>query len=415
MNEIRNIIIGFQLDPEKSQICYYDRKSQEPVSLSTKVGSSLYEFPTTLCKIAGKEEWHFGVEAEYFGSQPGGILVENLYELWQGKDTRIVDRKIMEPWELMAVFFKETMRLLGVQDLVKCISSVMITCKQLSKVFVENIRMAFSHMGFAKEVCHIQDYDESFFYYTMYQKPEVWMRKVALYDFHDNMVTYQEMNIDRKTRPAKVNLTIPQDFPLSEMPEQWDMDFYGIIVLTMGEDIFSGIFLIGEEFHKDWAEKSLSLLTRSRKHVFYGNNLYVKGACYGAKEKAEEKRLKDFLYMGKDLVRSNVGMEMISQGLKVYYPLVAAGVNWYESYQECDFILDDAEELVFLLSPMEGGERKGYGMALPDLPKRPNRTTRLHMEVQCEAPDRCVIRVKDMGFGELFPSSGLQWQETMEL
>ena len=360
MNEIRNIIIGFQLDPEKSQICYYDRKSQEPVSLSTKVGSSLYEFPTTLCKIAGKEEWHFGVEAEYFGSQPGGILVENLYELWQGKDTRIVDRKIMEPWELMAVFFKETMRLLGVQDLVKCIGSVMITCKQLSKVFVENIRMAFSHMGFAKEVCHIQDYDESFFYYTMYQKPEVWMRKVALYDFHDNMVTYQEMNIDRKTRPAKVNLTIPQDFPLSEMPEQWDMDFYGIIVRTMGEDIFSGIFLIGEEFHKDWAEKSLSLLTRSRKHVFYGNNLYVKGACYGAKEKAEEKRLKDFLYMGKDLVRSNVGMEMISQGLKVYYPLVAAGVNWYESYQECDFILDDAEELVFLLSPMEGGERKGY-------------------------------------------------------
>ena len=75
MNEILNIIIGFQLDPEKSQICYYDRKSQEPVSLSTKVGSSLYEFPTTLCKIAGKEEWHFGVEAEYFGRQPGGILV----------------------------------------------------------------------------------------------------------------------------------------------------------------------------------------------------------------------------------------------------------------------------------------------------------------------------------------------------
>ena len=179
--------------------------------------------------------------------------------------------------------------------------------------------------------------------------------------------------------------------------------------------MFSSVFLIGEEFHKDWAEKSLPLLGRNRKHVFYGNNLYVKGACYGAKEMAEEKRLKDFLYMGKDLVRSNLGMEMISQGLKVYYPLVAAGVNWYEAYRECEFILDDTDELVFLLSPMEGGERKGYAMALPDLPKRPNRTTRLHMEIQCESPNRCVIKVKDMGFGELFPASDLQWQETMEL
>ena len=73
MNEIRNIIIGFQLGRETSQICYYDRKLQEPVSVATKVGSTLFEFPTTLCKMEGKDEWHFGLEAEYFGQQPGGI------------------------------------------------------------------------------------------------------------------------------------------------------------------------------------------------------------------------------------------------------------------------------------------------------------------------------------------------------
>ena len=69
MNELRNIIIGFQLGRETSQICYYDRKMQEPVSLATKVGSTLFEFPTALCKMEGREEWHFGLEAEYFGKQ----------------------------------------------------------------------------------------------------------------------------------------------------------------------------------------------------------------------------------------------------------------------------------------------------------------------------------------------------------
>lgn len=415
MNEVRNILIGIQLDPEKSQICYYDRKSQEPVSISTKVGSSLYEFSTSLCKMEGKEEWHFGREAEYFGSQAGGILVENLYELWQGTENIMVDRKLMEPWELLEIFLQETLGLLGVHDPVKSISSLMVTCGQLSKGLVDNIRKAFAHMGFSKEICHIQDYDESFFYYTMYQKPEVWMRKVALYDFQDGMVAYQEMSIDRKTRPAKVHLSGPQSTPLSRFQEQWDLDLSSCILNTMGDGVFSSVFLIGNEFRQDWAEKSLPLLARNRKHVFYGNNLYVKGACYGAKEKAEEKRLKEYLYMGKDLVRSNVGMEMLVQGMKVYYPLIAAGVNWYEAHQECEFILDDRSELVFLLSPMEDGERKAYAMPLENLPDRPNRTTRLHLEIGCDAPNRCVIQVTDMGFGEMYPATGLKWQEIMEL
>lgn len=414
MNEVRNILIGIQLDPEKSQICYYDRKSQEPVSISTKVGSSLYEFPAFLCKIQGKEEWHFGREAEYFGSQTGGIFVENLYELWQETESIMIDGRVMEPWELMEIFFRETLKLLGVHDLVKSISSVMITCGQLSKGLVDNIRKAFAGMGFLKDICHIQDYEESFFYYTMYQKPEVWMRKVGLYDFHDGIVTYQEMSIDRKTRPAKVHLSEPQSTPLSQFQEQWDRDLSRYILDTLGDGVFSSVFLIGNEFHRDWAEKSLPLLARNRKHVFCGNNLYVKGACYGAKEKAEEKRLKEYLYMGKDLVRSNIGMEMLVQGMKVYYPLIAAGVNWYEAHQECEFILDDTEELVFLLSPMEGGERKAYAMPLENLPDRPNRTTRLHLEIECDASNQCVIQVKDMGFGEMYPATGLTWRESMD-
>ena len=40
MNETRNIIAGLELGKEFSQICYYDRKEKEPVSLSVKTGSN---------------------------------------------------------------------------------------------------------------------------------------------------------------------------------------------------------------------------------------------------------------------------------------------------------------------------------------------------------------------------------------
>ena len=46
MNETRDLIIGIDFGKEYSQICYYDRKAEEPRSLPVKVGSSQFEIQT---------------------------------------------------------------------------------------------------------------------------------------------------------------------------------------------------------------------------------------------------------------------------------------------------------------------------------------------------------------------------------
>ena len=43
MNETRDLMIGIDLGKDSSQLCYYDRKAEEPRSLPVKVGSSQYE------------------------------------------------------------------------------------------------------------------------------------------------------------------------------------------------------------------------------------------------------------------------------------------------------------------------------------------------------------------------------------
>lgn len=415
MNEIRNILIGFQLDQEKSQICYYDRKSQEPVSLVTRVGSSLCEFPTALCKVEGKDEWHFGLEAEYFGQQPGGILLNHLYEQWQNNETVQVDKVEMEPWQLMAIYFRESLKMLGVKDIIKGLGGLMVTCPKLNKDFVDHMKKAFESLGFSRDILHIQDYDESFYYYTMYQKPEIWMRKTALYSFDGDGVGFQTLEINRKTKPALVTLSAVREWKLRTTPQEWDEDFYHVILDTIGTDTYSSVFMIGEGFNREWACKSLPLLGKNRKHIFYGNNLYVKGACYGAKEKTEEKNLKDYLFMSHDLVGTNVGMEMLVRGMRVYYPLVVAGTNWYEASTECEFILDDKTSLEFVTSKMEGGEKSNCKMLLDGLPNRPNRTTRLQLKAECISTESCCITVSDLGFGDMYPSSGKTWTENMEI
>ena len=103
--------------------------------------------------------------------------------------------------------------------------------------------------------------------------------------------------------------------------------------------------------------------------------------------------------MSRSLVLTSVGMEMRVMGAPTYYPLIEAGRNWYESSADIELILDDTE-------------RRHIVMKLPGLPQRANRTTRLSVSLRYVAAEECCITVKDLGFGEMFPTSGKEWKET---
>ena len=104
-------------------------------------------------------------------------------------------------------------------------------------------------------------------------------------------------------------------------------------------------------------------------------------------------------------------MEMRVMGAPAYYPLIEAGKNWYECKAGCELILDDTKELVFTVSLPDETEKKRVAMALDGLPERPNRTTRLALTLKYVSPKECEVTVRDLGFGEMYPSSGKVWKE----
>ncbi|MDO4444636.1 MAG: DUF5716 family protein [Bacillota bacterium] len=414
MNEVRNIIVGFDLGEKVSQLCYYDRRAGEPVSLPMKVGTGQYAFPNCLSKKPGEEEWHFGLEVEYFVRQQEEIYLDNLYEICSREKKVIVDGEERKAGELLGIFIGNALRILGVPDPVKSVSGLMITTPRLTRELVENVRDACWHMGFPRNRCFLQSYEESFYYHTLYQKGEIWSRRVGLFTFDQDEVTYSSLEIDRKTKPVQVSVKKGKHVTLHQTPVERDFDFYELIQESLGNEVFSSIFLVGEGFDKEWATRSVPLLCRHQRHVFYGNNLFAKGACYGAKEKVEERNLKGYLYVGGDLVRINVGMEMTVFGTPAYHSLISAGVNWYEAVGDCELLLDDTQELTFVVTDMENSRKDRYSMKLPGLPERPPKATRLHLHLEFESAGLCRIDVEDMGFGEMYPSSGLVWHEKMK-
>ena len=326
----------------------------------------------------------------------------------------LVEGQDLAPWELLAQFLKGMLKFLGITELVKNIKCVTVTLQELTPVQVENFQKAFADLGFVKEQYLLQDYGESFYYYILSQRRETWNRSVAWYAFTPKSVSFRKMTLDGSSKPVVVKLEEPVETELPEEGEKRDSEFCKFVQKTLGKDLFSSIQITGEGFSQDWAVQSVKILCFQKRRVFYGNNLFAKGACAAGKEKLEDKVLKGYRFLSDSLVMADVGMEMRVMGSPAYYPLIENGNNWYDCHASCELILDNTEELVFIISTFDRPEKRRVGMMLPGIPHRPNKTTRLSLELHYVSQKECRVTVRDLGFGEMFPSSGKVWTETVE-
>ena len=97
------------------------------------------------------------------------------------------------------------------------------------------------------------------------------------------------------------------------------------------------------------------------------------------------------------------------------YTLLNAGESWYEAKAGCEVLLYDEPVVEFYFQPMQGAEGLKESLLLEGLPDRPSRASRLRIEAEFVRVDRLRLTVRDMGFGELFPSTDLCWVEEVEL
>ena len=387
MNEIRDLLIGIDIGKEYTQICYYDRKAEEARSLSMKVGTSQYEAPGCICYRTEQNDYCVGLEAQYFSREKGGIMLGNIYDICQKEESIQVAGKDKEPAELLAHFLKGMLKFLGIQDIVKNTKCMCITSPELDAIQVRNYQKACGIAGFPAEKYMLMDYGESFYYYALGQKRETWNRSVAWYAFDGDKIAFRKLTINAASRPILVNLEEPVSTTLETEDEIRDVEFCRFITKTLGKELFSSVQITGEGFDQQWAQQSVKLLCHQGRKVFYGNNLFAKGACIAGKDRLEDKKLKGYRYLSDSLVTADVGMDMRVMGSP------------------------DTEELVFVVNLPDETERKRVAMALKGLPKRPNRTTRLALTLKYVSSKDCEITVKDLGFGEMYPSSGKTWKE----
>jgi len=415
------LILGIDLNPAYAQVTYWHQSVKEPMTLGieehTQLPNGLRQDENGFWSL-----WDASLAVPEDESTDRH-RIPSVFEKIEGGGTIESNGTVFAPEEILAIYLKQCVA--GLKLLTENTKlQVMISVRQLSETLNRVLIEALQRIGVDRKQIYVQDYLSSFFYYTIHQKKELWMQDVALITFEEESIVGYILQIDRSTKPAIARVEPVARQPMGDevragrSEEEWkkekDRLFFELLKKLFERRNVATSYLMGDYFNKSWAVRSIQFLCNGRR-AYQGMNLYSMGACFASMERAGILSGGEILFGGNDMVDRNIGMEMCIRGKENYYPLVNAGVNWYEVHHVCEFIPHGEREIRLISRSMTPGDPVIHTMRLPGLPKRPDRATRLRMTVYFTSPSSCHIDIEDLGFGGLYKSSGLSWSREILL
>lgn len=404
------VIVGYDLGNKYAQIsCYVTGSEEEIRTLSSVAGSSVYTIPLALSKRQGVNQWFYGSEAIRYAGEEEGILVENLLKLARDGEPVQIDGAPIDPVALLTLFLKRSLGLLSQVTNTERIGALMITCEELDHRMLEVLTAATEGLHLKTDQICFQSHVESFYYYNLYQPEELWRHKTILCEYGDASIRTYCMECNRHTTPVVAYME-EREFPFP-VPES-DEKMQEIAKKLCENQMISSVYLIGEAFSRDWMKESLRYLCKGRR-VFQGNNLFSKGACYGMMERLTPgENGKNHVFLGKDKLKSNIGMKVLRQGEESYQALLDAGINWYEAKNTMEFYLLEGRAVEILITSLTG---KGNRIARIVPEELQEGIIRLRISVEMRDDTHLKVELEDLGFGMFRAATHHIWKEEIEL
>lgn len=413
MGEKRNLIVGFDLCETYTQLSVFSKKTNEPETIHMTI-------PTALGIREDKKEWLFGEEAYLCQANGEGIVIDRLLEkICLGKEIDIFSVKFT-PVVLMEKYLRKCLQILKKQYPTESILMLCITLKKTNELLRESILTALEALGMGKERVMIQNHTQSYGYYALSQPKDLWMNDIGLFDFDEEGLTYHQINLDRKSTPLlaaisskelKEELSLDQVTGLKDNGEIQRVNYFFLNLAknTLYRQYVTTLYVTGKGFEGTWSDNALKELCGGRR-VFKGQNLYSKGACYAA-ERQIAKKTSEFILIDDEMITTDIYIKGVKDGKLSDILLIKGALPWYNAKNSLDFILDESNSITIYLKDRLKHQVREEIVELTEIPLRPNKTTRVELQISLLNRETVKIMVKDKGFGGLYPSSNKIWMQ----
>lgn len=395
----RSLLLGFDFGDEKTQMAVYDRKTMEPVLIGQTEDN-----PDALIQTEVALE-NMAPVKDFFARIRRGEEIE-------------VEGKITHPVNLLAYFFRKTLSLTRQQFPGETIQQLVVTAADAGQELANQLYEALEQLGIGRDRAMVISHKQAFLYYVLYQKKELWVNDVGLFDYTGEQLKYYQMQVDRSKNPILVGVQEKDYSDALNLSESENghraVVFENVVYGAIHRQLLSTLYMTGDGFDGDWADPVFHKLCVGRR-LFKGRNLYVSGACYAAKELGETQKLADYLLLDEEMISSHISMNVYADAKQKVLPLARAGVPWYMVDQEISLIPSGESEITLTAQNIFDHREKQFILELEPVMGRLDRHCRLGLRVRFASPKCCVVTLKDEGFGEFFPTSNRIWEKSFDI
>lgn len=372
-----------------------------------------FHFPTIICKNKEGDEWYVGESAYRCALEGGGVIVDKLLQLVKKEGTATIGGIKYDGITLLQKYLEKILEVPKESLWEEHISQLVITLPVIHGRLMDVLMYCGDYLGIPRDRVHIISHAESFIYYVLSQKKEIWNNQIGLFDLTEESFCYYEMKVQRGLRQTTVvaeREKLEEGFNLDILKTASGMRLADKIVCACGErllqkKLFSSVFITGKGFeHQEWAADFMKMIC-SRRKVYADSAVFSKGAGYKAADYQREKTSYPFVFICDGRLDTTVAVKVMHRDQESQLILASAGDNWYESKTSVDFILDNQNYIEFMISPVDPKKKKTVKMILDDFPKRQDKTMRVQVNIGFLDENTMAVAVKDKGFGELFPAT----------
>lgn len=423
--EQRNLIVGYDFNNDVTAIsCINPKSSQlESICVGKKEGYDI--IPTVIGITRDSKEWVYGNEALELEKENRAMLVKNIITaLEKGEDISLYETRY-SPEILLEKFLRKTLLLLKSYYPNQTIDKIVISVHKLNNSICKSIYSGLKKLGIDEDRAMVHTHDESYVSYALNQEKELWNNNIGVFYFNQEGLYYSQLNVvpyqivaakaEKKYSYLATSKEIDYTASLSytmiktESKDRLLSIFMNIAKSVLHRQVVSTLYVTGVGFKGDWVNEGLMELCNGRR-VFKGDNLHSRGATYLAKEYTEYKSLKEFYIIGKDMIKQSLSLVAYKYGSIQDIILLDGNKKWYEVDECLHVILDDADELTFKLKDISRKDETIIKLLLHGLPPRPNKSTRIQIQLQSFTRESIVIKAKDLGFGKWNPATHRVWE-----
>ncbi len=146
------------------------------------------------------------------------------------------------------------------------------------------------------------------------------------------------------------------------------------------------------------------------RRIFTGRSLYCLGACYLAvKEKFPKRAIAD------NQIFHNISLEAYEDAVIHQVPLLKAGQDLGRAEAKMQVIMDDTTEMKFKVEDVRTAKVVTCTLHPEGGYCRENKTLRMEIEAKFMDYNTLVLKVRDVGFGDIFPATYRVWEQIVNL